>query len=127
MPGARPQPDRCGNRPQGFDFTVSTGVVGAVRKVNPDLVLDESPIAAAIGYAINQREALGRFLDDGRLPLSNNISERNLKREALGRKNWIFAGSDDGALARSTPLPRIRQDAVRRTDATPPPPHVICE
>ena len=64
-----------------------------------DLVLDESPIAAAIGYAINQRRALERFLDDGRLPMSNNISERNLKREALGRKNWIFVGSDDGALA----------------------------
>jgi transposase len=64
-----------------------------------DLVLDESPIAAAIGYAINQRQALERFLDDGRLPMSNNISERNLKREALGRKNWLFVGSDDGALA----------------------------
>jgi hypothetical protein len=64
-----------------------------------DLVLDESPIATAIGYALNQRKALERFLDDGRLPLSNNISERNLKREALGRKNWLFVGSDDGALA----------------------------
>jgi len=64
-----------------------------------DLVLDESPIATAIGYAINQRKALERFLDDGRLPMSNNISERNLKREALGRKNWLFVGSDDGALA----------------------------
>jgi transposase len=64
-----------------------------------DLVLDESPIATAIGYAINQKRALERFLDDGRLPLSNNISERHLKREALGRKNWLFVGSDDGALA----------------------------
>ncbi len=64
-----------------------------------DLVLDESPIASAVGYAINQRQALKRFLDDGRLPMSNNISERNLKREALGRKNWLFVGSDDGALA----------------------------
>jgi hypothetical protein len=62
-----------------------------------DLVLDESPIAAGIGYARNQRAALRRFLDDGRLPLSNNISELNLRRQVLGRKNWMFVGSDDGA------------------------------
>lgn len=64
-----------------------------------DAVLDESPIATAIGYARNQRVALSRFLEDGRLPLSNNVSERNLRREAVGRKNWLFVGSDDGALA----------------------------
>jgi hypothetical protein len=50
-----------------------------------DLVLDESPIAAAIGYAMNQQRALERFLEDGRLPMSNNISERHLRREAVGR------------------------------------------
>lgn len=64
-----------------------------------DVVLDQSPMAAAIGYAINQQRALERFLDDGRLPISNNISERNLRREAVGRKNWTFVGSEDGALA----------------------------
>jgi transposase len=64
-----------------------------------DLVLDESPIASAVGYALNQQAALERFLDDGRLPMSNNISERNLRREAVGRKNWLFVGSEDGALA----------------------------
>jgi hypothetical protein len=42
-----------------------------------------------MGYAINQRQALEGFLDDGRLPMSNNVSERNLEREALGRKNWL--------------------------------------
>jgi transposase len=67
-----------------------------------DLVLDESPIATAIGYAINQRTALERFLDDGRLPMTNNISERNLRKEAVGRKNWLFVGSEDGALANTT-------------------------
>ncbi len=60
-------------------------------------VLDESPMAQAIGYARNQREALRRFLDDGRLPLHNNISELNLRREVVGRRNWLFVGSDDGA------------------------------
>jgi hypothetical protein len=58
-------------------------------------VLDETPTAKAIGYALNQRVALQRFLDDGRLPIHNNGSERALRREAIGRKNWIFVGSDD--------------------------------
>jgi transposase len=61
-------------------------------------VVDESPLATAIGYARNQRIALRRFLDDGRLPLTNNISELNLRRQVLGRRNWLFVGGDDGAL-----------------------------
>jgi transposase len=67
-----------------------------------DLVLDDSPMDAAIGYALNQQKALERFLDDGRLPMTNNISERNLRKEAVGRKNWIFVGSEDGAAANTT-------------------------
>ena len=59
-------------------------------------VLDESPMAQGFGYARNQRVALRRFLDDGRLPMLNNISELNLRREVIGRKNWLFVGSDDG-------------------------------
>jgi hypothetical protein len=65
-------------------------------------VLDETPISKAIGYSRNQREALCRFLDDGRLPLTNNISERNLRREALGRKNWLFVATDDGGRMNAT-------------------------
>jgi len=60
------------------------------------LVLDQTPISKGIGYARNQREALARFLIDGRLPIHNNFSERALRREALGRNNWIFVGSDEG-------------------------------
>jgi hypothetical protein len=61
-----------------------------------DRVLDESPLADAIRYAQNQEDALRRFLDDGRLPIHNNISERSLRRQVLGRRNWLFVGSDDG-------------------------------
>jgi transposase len=61
------------------------------------VALDGTPISQALGYARNQRVALGRFVEDGRLPLDNNISERNLRREVLGRKNWLFLGSDEGA------------------------------
>jgi transposase len=60
-------------------------------------ILDETPTAKAIGYALNQRVALQRFLDDGRLPIHNNGSERELRREAIGRKNWLFVGNDDAA------------------------------
>jgi len=62
-----------------------------------DRVLDETPIAKGIHYARNQRAALHRFLSDGRLPLHNNWSERELRREALGRKNWLFVGNDEAA------------------------------
>ena len=61
------------------------------------VVLDETPISKAIGYARNQRTALSRFLEDGRLPLDNNVSEQHLRRQVLGRKNWLFLGSDEGA------------------------------
>ena len=58
-------------------------------------VLDDTPIAKGIGYAKNQRGALERFLEDPRLPLHNNGSELSLRREVVGRKNWLFVGSDD--------------------------------
>ncbi|WP_434424123.1 IS66 family transposase [Nannocystis pusilla] len=66
------------------------------------VVLEATPIADAIRYARNQRDALARFLDDGRLPLDNNVSEQHLRREVLGRKNWLFLGSDEGAHANTT-------------------------
>ncbi|HSY23833.1 MAG TPA: IS66 family transposase [Polyangiaceae bacterium] len=59
-------------------------------------VLDDTPISDGIRYARNQRVGLARFLDDGRLPIHNNMSELALRREAVGRKNWLFVGSDDG-------------------------------
>ena len=66
------------------------------------LVLDETPISRLIGYARNHRAALRRFLDDGRVPIHNNWSERELRREAVGRKNWLFLGSDEGGQANAT-------------------------
>jgi transposase len=59
-------------------------------------VLDDTPISNGIRYARNQRVGLSRFLEDGRLPIHNNMSELALRREAVGRKNWLFLGSDDG-------------------------------
>lgn len=56
-------------------------------------------LRTALGYALRQKEALGRVLDDGRLVLDNNRSERQLRRVAVGRKAWLFCGSDDHAAA----------------------------
>ena len=57
------------------------------------------PVASAFGYAIRQRDALRRFIDDGRLRLENNASERELRAIATGRRSWLFMGSDDHAVA----------------------------
>jgi transposase len=56
-------------------------------------------VASALGYALRQEGPLRRFLDDGRLRLENNASERALRAIATGRKAWLFFGSDDHAQA----------------------------
>jgi transposase len=56
-----------------------------------------SDTAKAIAYSLTRWTGLTRFLDDGRLCMSNNAAERALRGIAVGRKNWTFAGSDEGA------------------------------
>ena len=56
--------------------------------------LPKGPMGEAIGYALNQWGPLTRFLDDARLPVDNNGSERALQPAALGRKNYLFVGHD---------------------------------
>ena len=52
--------------------------------------------AKAIAYSLTRWVALTRFLDDGRICMSNNAAERQIRPIAIGRKNWTFAGSDEG-------------------------------
>jgi transposase len=59
-------------------------------------VLPRSPIGEAMQYALNHWDALKRPLEAGFLELDNGASERAFKPVALGRKNWLFAGSDKG-------------------------------
>jgi Transposase IS66 family. len=56
----------------------------------------KSDTAAAIRYALSRWNALTRFVDDGRIEMDNNAAERSLRGVALGRKNYLFAGSDTG-------------------------------
>jgi transposase len=65
-------------------------------------VLPKSPQGEAIGYALNHWGALTRPLEAGFLEIDNGASERALKPVALGRKNWLFAGSDQGAKTAAT-------------------------
>jgi len=59
------------------------------------LVLPRSPMAQAIQYTLNQWDALCRYAEQGFLNIDNNAAERALKRVAIGRKNWLFAGHDE--------------------------------
>jgi hypothetical protein len=56
-------------------------------------VLPKSALGKAVTYARNQWAALRRYTSDGRLTIDNNVSERTLRLQALGRKNWQFLGS----------------------------------
>ena len=60
------------------------------------LLSSSNDTAKAINYLLNRWAAFTRFLDDGRVCLSNNAAERALRGVAVGRKNWTFAGSDAG-------------------------------
>lgn len=55
-----------------------------------------SEVAKAMDYMLKRWTAFARFLDDGRICLTNNSAERALRGVALGRKSWLFAGSDRG-------------------------------
>jgi transposase len=56
----------------------------------------KSELAKAIGYALSRWTALTRFTGDGRVEIDNNAAERAIRPLALGRKNYLFAGSDSG-------------------------------
>jgi transposase len=58
--------------------------------------LPKSTLGQAVTYALNQWEAFCRYADDPRLTIDNNVSERTLRAQAIGRKNWLFLGAAQG-------------------------------
>jgi transposase len=64
--------------------------------------LPKSPLGQAVQYALNQWSALTRYVEDGRLPIDNNASERDLRGVAVGRRNWLFCGSNRGGRTAAT-------------------------
>lgn len=59
--------------------------------------LPQSLLGKAITYAQNQKEYLSSFLKDGRIQLSNNLAEQSIKMFVIGRKNWLFSNTANGA------------------------------
>jgi transposase len=70
----------------------------------------------ALEYANNQKGVLTRFFDDGRLVLTNNGAERALKSVALGRKAWLFCGSDDHAKSTAALFSLVASARLHRLD-----------
>ena len=78
----------------------SRPLLGEIDTVRLDLaraVLPKSPLGEAVRYLTNQWTVLQRFVEDGRLAIDNNRAENQLRVVAVGRKNWLFAGSLEGA------------------------------
>ena len=61
--------------------------------------IPSEPLRKAADYALNQRKALHRYLEDGRLRPDNNLAENAMRPVTLGRKNWLFVGSERGGRA----------------------------
>jgi transposase len=78
-----------------------------------------SELAKAIGYLLNQWTALNRFVEDGRLSLDNNLTEQQMRDIALGRKNYLFAGSHDAARRAAALYSLMRSCAQRGVPPLP--------
>lgn len=90
----RPAPDRLAYR-QAHIAPLVAGLEGWMRAERPRLSR-HADVARAMDYMLKRWPAFTRFLDDGRICLSNNAAERALRGVALGRKAWLFCGSDRG-------------------------------
>lgn len=73
--------------------------------------LPQSLLGKAITYAQNQKEFLCNFLKDGRIQLSNNLAEQSIKMFVIGRKNWLFSNTENGA-ASSALIYSVIQTAI---------------
>ena len=80
-------------------------------------VSKKSVAADAIGYALNQWQALTRFLEDGRIEVDNNAAERALRAVGVGRKNYLFLGSDAGGERAATMYSLL--DTAKLNDLNP--------
>jgi len=78
-----------------------------VEKMVPS-TLPSQPLGKALTYVLNQRKALMRYTTDGRLNIDNNRAENAIRPLAIGRKNWLFAGSERGGKACAIALSLIQ-------------------
>ena len=92
---ARPLPIRARHELRQLEAEAVLDKLEAYLATLASTVLPKSALAKAVTYARNQWDALRRYTADGRLTIDNNTSERTLRHQAIGRKNWLFVGSED--------------------------------
>jgi hypothetical protein len=90
---ARPLDDAARRAPRQAEAVPILGRLREALDRQPSKLLPKSALAQAVTYALNQWQALCRYKEDGRLTIDNNVSERRLREQAIGRKNWMFLGS----------------------------------
>ena len=91
-------PEERRSRRQLEPKPVTEAFFGWADKLLPSLQ-DKSKLREAVVYALNQKHRLLHFLEDGRIEISNNRAERAIRPFAIGRNNWLFAYSPEGAKA----------------------------
>lgn len=77
---------------------ILAGIFEKLEELKQQMIPSE-PLRQAVDYALNQRQALCRYLEDGRLRPDNNLAENAMRPVTLGRKNWLFVGSERGGRA----------------------------
>jgi transposase len=82
--------------------------------------LPKSQYGKAIGYSLNHWAELCRFTENGGLEIDNNIAERTMRPCAIGRKNWLFVGSDRGGETAATCFSiGVRQSLEQKVGLSP--------
>lgn len=97
----------------------STGILSRLKRWLVKVAAREPPESAlhkACAYSVNQWDALNRFLQDGRLGLDNNLCELQIRSLAVGRKNYLHAGSDAGAERAAALYTLLRTGALHGVD-----------
>lgn len=97
-PCADMQPEERRRFRQEHAAPLLAGIFAKLEELRRHTIPSE-PLRKAIDYTLNQREALYRYLEDGRLRPDNNLAENAMRPVALGRKNWLFVGSERGGRA----------------------------
>ena len=97
--GGQRQASRCARTtaPSAGGGSADPGELQAYLREQHATALPRSPLSAAIGYALRNWVALTRYTEEGRLKIDNNGAEQALRPIVLGRKNWLFAGSEAAA------------------------------
>ncbi len=79
--------------------------------------LPKSPIMKAVNYALGHRKGLMAYLENEELPIDNNPAERAIRRVAIGRKNWLFLGSEHGGETAATLMTLLGSCWANRVNA----------